>query len=407
MTNSIFDFIQSEAYRQFLFKYGTDDVAKLRLKQFDKLPFDKNLAITQIECRRKAINKIPELAEKIVFPTDVSIEQCTSEQLAKFHASLFDGCDTLVDLTCGLGVDSYYLSQQVKQMWSIEANPTVTSAAEYNFSRLGRKNIHVVNLTAEEFTQSPLPCHISAMFVDPSRRLQSDTKIRTYSINQTVPDLSIVIPNIIGKCDFLIVKASPMVDITQTLRDFQRITDIWVLALKNDCKELLFKIDLTDKVINRMPTIHTINFDAKGQQMFDYSYGETVTAEYANPTQGGLLCVPNSAVMKAGAYGHIASAYGAKQISANSHLLTTEAVVEAEFPGKVYRIAGLFSFSKSDIKRLKEMAKSASISCRNIPLSPDELRKRLKIGDGGNFHIFATTLSNGGKTLILCEPAFV
>ena len=171
MTNSIFDFIQSEAYRQFLFKYGTDDVAKLRLKQFDKLPFDKNLAITQIECRRKAINKIPELAEKIVFPTDVSIEQCTSEQLAKFHASLFDGCDTLVDLTCGLGVDSYYLSQQVKQMWSIEANPTVASAAEYNFSRLGRKNIHVT------FLQCLSTRHVAC---NPTRKFELILSIRQY-----------------------------------------------------------------------------------------------------------------------------------------------------------------------------------------------------------------------------------
>lgn len=402
---SAFSFIDSEEYRSFLSENETADVVKLRLKEFRNLPFDKDLAITQIACRKKARLKIPELAERWVYPTDVSIEQCTSEILAKFHAGLFAGCDTVADLTCGLGIDSYYLSFAARCLWSVEANPTVAEAADLNFRQSGRNHVVVVNDTAEHFTEA-LNQEVSAMFVDPSRRLTSDRSMRTYSIKDTVPDLSKIIPAIRSKCGFLIVKASPMADIAQTIKDFPDISDVWVLSLKNECKELLFKIDFQCRQ-EAAPSIHTLNFDGSNTQHFSFRHGDKAMIPNVNPKPGQWLCLPNSSVMKSGAYGLVAGQFDMGQISANSHLLVSGNDIDDAFPGKSYRVTAVFTLSKSDIKELQKTVGSANISCRNFPLSPDELRKRLKINDGGNNHIFATTLSDGKRILILCTTETV
>ena len=188
-----FSFVDNPEFESFISQYSTTDASTLRLKRFDNLKFDKNLAITQIECRRKAKKKLPELAEKIAYPTDVSIEQCSSEILAKFHANLFAGCDAVVDLTCGLGIDSFYIAQQAKSVVSIDAAEIVTSAVKHNMHKLGINNVSVVNDFAESYLDK-VKNPFSAAFIDPSRRLTDDRNSRTYAIKDTVPDLNLIIP---------------------------------------------------------------------------------------------------------------------------------------------------------------------------------------------------------------------
>lgn len=156
---------------------------------------------------------------KIAYPTDVSIEQCSSEILAKFHANLFAGCDAVVDLTCGLGIDSFYIAQQAKSVVSIDAAEIVTSAVKHNMHKLGINNVSVVNDFAESYLDK-VKNPFSAAFIDPSRRLTDDRNSRTYAIKDTVPDLNLIIPQIESRCNFIIVKASPMADISQTISDF-------------------------------------------------------------------------------------------------------------------------------------------------------------------------------------------
>lgn len=401
-STSAFSFVDSAAYRDFFSSNKATDLVRLRLKDFKGLPFDKDLALIQLECRKKAASKIPELAEKIAFPTNVSIEQCTSEILAKFHAGLFAEGNSIVDLTCGLGIDSYYFSQIAKNVTAIEFHKIVADAAQFNFKRLGRTNIDVIHDSAEHFTEQ-LDFRYHAMFIDPSRRLNSDRTKRTYSILDTTPDLTTIIPQIEGKCRFLIVKASPMFDITQTIRLFPRISDVWILSIKNECKELLFKIDF-EEMIGRPPIIHTINYEQTHIQQFSYGYGEQAdTATYRPPLADDFMYIPNSSVMKAGAYSIVAQAFNLYQISGNSHLLLSESdSYSSTFPGSIRPILKVLSFSKADLRILHQIVSAANISCRNFPLSPEELRKRLKIPDGGIYHIYATTLANGKKVLILC-----
>lgn len=397
-----FSFIDNPSFLSFLAKHENSDTLSLRLKDLSTLPFDKDLAITQIECRRKAKVKIPELYDRIAYPTNVSIEQASSEKLAKFHARIFKECDKVIDLTCGLGIDSYYISHYANSLTSIEVAPAVGDAARFNFSRLCRSNISVVTDTAEHFIEHG-DYDASAIFVDPSRRPAKDRNKRIYSIKDTIPDISALIPRIRHRCEFMLVKASPMADITQTIKEFDGISHIWVLASKNECKELLFKIDFTGN--HETAAIHTLNFiSGNSEQHFSFAATDKSSVVSRNPSEGDMLYVPNSAIMKAGAFDIVAEKYGLESIASNSHLYLSERTIP-EFPGKRYLVKAVYTFSKTGTRTLKSHVASATISCRNFPHSPEELRRKLKLSDGGDYHIFATTTAENKKILLLCEHA--
>lgn len=399
-----FSFTGTPEYKRFIEEYSTADTISLRLKNFADLPFDKEFAIRQIECRRKAKNKIPELSASWLFPTGISIEQCTAETIARFHATLFDGCENVVDFTCGLGIDAYYISKNVGHLTTIDINSAVAETAKYNFKNIGAGNITVINGDSEGYA-SNIDTRISAAFIDQSRRNGSGT--RKYNINDCEPDLKKIISSISGKTGFLIAKTSPMIDITDTLRQFDSITDIWIISLRNECKELLFKFTFQNEE-KSTPLIHTLNFETDHRtQYFACKTGNDTPAGticVKEPAEGDLIILPNASIMKAGLFKELCKEYSLCQISDNSHIfIATTGTQPANFPGKTYKIGRIYSLSKPDIKNLRQTTASANIACRNFPLSPEELYKRLKIKTGGELYIFATTTCSGKRILLLCE----
>ena len=398
-----FSFLETESYKSFIAEYGDADTIKLRLKAFHELPFDKEFAIRQIECSKKAKAKIPELSESWIYPTNLSIEQCTAETIAKFHASLFEGCGNVVDFTCGLGIDSYYISQKVKSLTTVEIDSTIAGTAAYNFKKAGAGNITVVNADAETYAAG-IEGQLSAAFIDQARRGKDNSRV--YNINDCVPDIKSIIRSINGKTGFLIAKTSPMIDITDTLRQFREITEVWVISLKNECKELLFRFDFT---CSGSPVkINTINFESGDTQLFSTEGGIFKNQAAArDPEENGLLMLPNSSVMKAGIFNELCERYGLSPIAANSHLFISSGTPTDGFPGKIYRIERILTLSKPDIKALKQTTEAANIACRNFPLTPDGLYKKLKIKNGGDYYLFATTISSGKKLLLLCKKAAI
>lgn len=394
-------FIESAEFNEFIRKNKDANTMQLRLKKYNDLPFDLEFALQQIDCRKKATGKIPELAEKIIYPTQVSIEQATSEVLAKFHSQLFTGQKSVLDLTCGLGIDDYYISQHVETVTTIDINPSVTDIAIRNFKQLGRNNITVLCQDSEVFVQHNSK-HFDACFADPSRRLGGDRNQRLYSLSDCVPSIQDVMSKLKETVNFIIVKASPMIDLTKTIKDYPGISDIWILSVKNDCKELLFKIPFDNAPSNEDILIHTINFETEGAQEFTYSFGTSEKCSEQSPNEGYCLYVPNASIMKARAFNQVGKAYHLSIISQNSHLFLSEKHLP-DFPGRKFRINQIFTLSKPDIKRLKATTDTANISCRNFPLTPEELRKRLKLKDGGSHYIFATTTANKKNILLLCE----
>ncbi len=392
-------FINTEEYKNYIARHINDDANRLRLQKTANMPFDVSFAILQIECRRKMTHKLPSLSDKIVYPTGLSTEQCTSERLAEFHASLFNNCESVVDFTCGLGIDSYFIATQASRLTSIELDPAIANVAQHNFKSLGAQNITVINTDAETFAQNSTE-KFTAGFIDPARRSKSDKNKRLYGISDCSPNLGKIIRQMHDKLQFLIVKASPMVDITQTLHEYANISDVWVLSLKNECKELLFKIDFSDAT-NMRPIIHTLDFESDTTHEFS-THQFSAPATGTTPIKpGDFLYAPNASILKAGIFNEVCHHFNLGKIADNSHLFVSS-IINGGFPGRIFEIVDCFSLSKPDTKRLKEQINTANITCRNFPLKPEELRKRLKISDGGDNYLFATTTADNKRILLLC-----
>lgn len=398
-----FDFISNKDFLNFIEKNKDVSPTSLRLKKFKDTTFDINFAITQITCRNKAKSKLPSLFDKIIYPTDISIEQCTTETVAEFHGSLFKGCDTVYDFTCGLGIDSFFISKNAKTVRSFDINGQVATIANENYKRLNKQNITAFQGDSIEVAKK-ITEQISACFIDPSRRDKADSSSRLYSLESCEPDVKKIIDSISDKSDFLIVKASPMIDISQTIKYIDGISDIWIISIKNDCKELLFKVDFkqeTEKI-----SIHTINYENSRVETFDSVFGNNdYASKFATPEIGNYLYLPNSSIMKANLFGAISKSFKLAKIAANSHLYSSPNK-KNYFPGKIFLIDNICGMSKSEIINLRNRIKKANIACRNFPLTPDALKSKLKIKDGGEVYIFATTTAENKHILLICSKVY-
>lgn len=373
------------------------DTLKLMLKSEPDLPFDKRFAVMQIECRKKAKNKIPELLanERFLFPKAISAEQCTHQQVAKFHASLFQPTDSVLDMTMGLGVDSYYISQRVASLKAIELDEEIAAAGAHNyaFTVVNADSVAWLTQTDERF---------DAVFIDPARR--GDGGARLYGLADCAPDVLGILLTIKAHAKRLYIKASPMIDVTQSMRDLApHLTDVWAVSVKNECKELFFEVDFGAECADVQ--LHALNFEAGGTQEFVVdSAALAVEGCYGSPSAGQYLYEPNASVMKIGAFAALTRQFPILQIAKNSHLYYSDDFVQ-DFPGRKFVIDSIIPFSGKEAKTVGKQHKQLNIATRNFRLSPDELKKRLKVRDGGDCYLFATTLANAEQVLLLTRKA--
>lgn len=373
------------------------DTLKLMLKSEPDLPFDKRFAVMQIECRKKTKNKIPELLanERFLFPKAISAEQCTHQQVAQFHASQFQPTDSVLDMTMGLGVDSYYISQRVASLKAIELDEEIAAVGAYNyaFTVVNADSVAWLTQTDERF---------DAVFIDPARR--GDGGARLYGLADCAPDVLSILPTIKTHAKRLYIKASPMIDVTQSMRDLApHLTDMWAVSVKNECKELFFEVDFGVECADVQ--LHALNFEAGGTQEFAVdSAALAVEGCYGSPSAGQYLYEPNASLMKIGSFAALTRQFPILQIAKNSHLYYSDDFVE-DFPGRKFVIDSIIPFSGKEAKAVGKQHKQLNIATRNFRLSPDELKKRLKVHDGGDCYLFATTLANGEQVLLLTRKA--
>lgn len=373
------------------------DTLKLMLKSEPDLPFEKRFAVMQIECRKKAKNKIPELLanERFLFPKAISAEQCTHQQVAQFHSSLFQSTDSVLDMTMGLGVDSYYISQRVASLKAIELDEEIAAAGAHNyaFTVVNADSVAWLAQTDERF---------DAVFIDPARR--GDGGARLYGLADCAPDVLSILPTIKAHAKRLYIKASPMIDVTQSMRDLApHLTDVWAVSVKNECKELFFEVDFGVECADVQ--LHALNFEAGGTQEFAVdSAALAVEGCYGSPSVGQYLYEPNASVMKIGAFAALTHQFPILQIAKNSHLYYSDDF-EEDFPGRKFVIDSIIPFSGKEAKAVGKQHKQLNIATRNFRLSPDELKKRLKVRDGGDCYLFATTLANAEQVLLLTRKA--
>ena len=433
----------NQATQDFIRQHQDDDVRQLAFLGSKNPEVDMPFALDQIRGRKMARVKLPRWAslEGIIYPPHISMEQCSSESTALYKAELAarllglpassSGTEMkaeneieFVDLTGGFGVDFSYIAARlgVKSMY-VERQAHLCEAAKENFGRLGLKNAIVKNGDGIEVLHSFLPkkddaasaddslgiiydqplsllktnLGLKIIFVDPARRDDAGNKV--VSLKDCTPDVTVLQEEMLSKADYVIIKLSPMLDWHHAISELSHVREVHIISVNNECKELLLVLSARNMGNLR---IYCVN-DAQSF-VYDELDMEASSVKIAPSTLEEMqyLYEPNASLMKAGCFGVLSGRYDARMLSKNSHLFVSQAPIEA-FPGRSFRIIAVSSFNKKELKRHLSGITKANIATRNFPLSVAELRKRLKLKDGGETYIFATTLSDESHVLVITE----
>ncbi len=434
----------NQATQDFIRQHQDDDVRQLAFLGSKYPEVDMPFALDQIRGRKMARVKLPRWAslEGIIYPPHISMEQCSSESTALYKAELAarllglpassSGTEMkaeneieFVDLTGGFGVDFSYIAARlgVKSMY-VERQAHLCEAAKENFGRLGLKNAIVKNGDGIEILHSFHPkkddaasdddslgitydqprsllktnLGLKIIFIDPARRDDAGNKV--VSLKDCTPDVTVLQEEMISKADYVIIKLSPMLDWHRAISELSHVREVHIISVNNECKELL--LVLSARNMGENLRIYCIN-DAQSFVCEELDM-ESSSVKIAPSTLEEMqyLYEPNASLMKAGCFSVLSGRYDARMLSKNSHLFVSQAPIEA-FPGRSFRIIAVSSFNKKELKRHLSGITKANIATRNFPLSVAELRKRLKLKDGGETYIFATTLSDDSHVLVITE----
>lgn len=434
----------NQATQDFIRQHQDDDVRQLAFLGSKYPEVDMPFALDQIRGRKMARVKLPRWAslEGIIYPPHISMEQCSSESTALYKAELAarllglpassfgiemkaENEIEFVDLTGGFGVDFSYIAARlgVKSMY-VERQAHLCEAAKENFGRLGLKNTIVKNGDGIEILHSFHPkkkdaasaddslgitydqprsllktnLGLKIIFIDPARRDDAGNKV--VSLKDCTPDVTVLQEEMLSKADYVIIKLSPMLDWHRAISELSHVREVHIISVNNECKELLLVLSARNMGGNLR--IYCIN-DAQSF-VCDELDMESSQVKIAPSTLEEMqyLYEPNASLMKAGCFGVLSDRYDARMLSKNSHLFVSREPIAA-FPGRSFRIIAVSSFNKKELKRHLSGITKANIATRNFPLSVAELRKRLKLKDGGETYIFATTLSDESHVLVITE----
>lgn len=382
---------------EFIKEHAADDVSRLMLSASRYPGVDIPFVADQIRARAQIKEKLPSWYrnDRLVFPSKIAAEQCSSELTASYKQGLVGPEAHLCDLTGGLGIDSYFFSRQVRQVTYIERFPVYCEAARLNFRALGADNITVLPGDSTEIL--PGLTDVDLFYIDPARR--GDGNKRVFALSDCEPDLPRLLPSLFLLAPKVIAKISPMADLRMTLDLLPSTTAIHVLSVRNECKELLFVMERDGGSGN--PRVHCVNWGSdQRESLFTYSLHEEADA-IASPADAVdlFLYEPNASILKAGAFKMVACRLGLRKLHTNSHLYTSAELLP-DFPGRTFAVEEVIPFNNKRCKSLSQEIPRANIAVRNFPLSVEELRKRTKIQDGGAVYLFATTLSDGEKVLV-------
>ena len=450
----------NQATQDFIRQHQDEDVRQLAFLGSKYPEVDMPFALDQIRGRKMARVKLPRWAslEGIIYPPHISMEQCSSESTALYKAELAarllglpassSGTEMkteneieFVDLTGGFGVDFSYIAARlgVKSMY-VERQAHLCEAAKENFGRLGLKNAIVKNGDGIEVLHSFLPkkddaasaddslgiiydqplsllktkLGLKLIFIDPARRDDAGNKV--VSLKDCTPDVTVLQEEMFSKADYVIIKLSPMLDWHRAVSKLSHVREVHIISVNNECKELLLVLSArnmdemeassADGEVKHAGNLRIYCVNDAQSFVCDELDMESSPVRIAPPVLEEMqyLYEPNASLMKAGCFGVLSGRYDARMLSKNSHLFVSQAPIEA-FPGRSFRIIAVSSFNKKELKRHLSGITKANIATRNFPLSVAELRKRLKLKDGGETYIFATTLSNESHMLVITEKA--
>ncbi|MDX1627831.1 MAG: class I SAM-dependent methyltransferase [Fulvivirga sp.] len=379
--------------QKFIYAHRSDDTHALALAGNSVSGVPMMAVSEQIKGHQKAKQKLPEWYEThgLVYPPPISMEQCSSEKAAKNKAELISGA-RLIDLTGGFGVDTFYLSKDFSETIYVEQNEWLCSLAQNNFKQLG-KTIEINQSTAEDFINT-YDSKADVIYLDPARR--SADQQRVYRWEDCSPDVTSLLDKLFAIAPKILIKASPLLDLTQAVNALSAVVRVEVVAVDNDCKEVLYLLDRQQESQLKMVAK---NFTSSGNvQSFSFTKEEEATSQinYSPPLR--FLYEPNVAIYKAGAFKSVGNAFNLNKIAPNTHLYTSNEL-QHNFPGRIFEIVSCFAFNKKALKKHFDKSK-ANIAVRNFPVDVKGIRKKLEIKPGGDDYLFGVTDHENNKVII-------
>ena len=380
--------------QEFINSNLSSDVSELLLKGIPFKDINPKVTIEQIEAKKRCQKKLPTWfnTKNIYYPNKLNIEQTSSEITAKYKADLVSG-NTLIDLTGGFGVDTFYFSKQVESVLHCELNNELSNIAKHNFNALEVSNIKHLNengIDALKRIDQPFDW----IYIDPSRR--DDSKKKVFLLSDCTPNVKTFQGLFLKYAKNVMIKTSPLLDIRATKNDLKYVKTLHIVAINNEVKELLWRLerDYDDEL-----KIKTVNIVKGNQQTFEFNFKDesSANAKYSLPLT--YLYEPNTAILKAGAFEILSEKLNISKLHKHSHLYTSKELVD--FPGRRFKIDAIIPFNKKIFA--KQSIIKANITIRNFPISVGDIRKKLKIKDGGNLYLFFTTNCKNEKIIISCS----
>jgi len=368
------------------------DGTKLALSKNPFPEIDFKILLNQIAARSKSSSKLPTWFEckNCIYPSKISVEQTSSEITAQYKSELVFG-NSLIDLSGGFGVDDYFFSKKMKQVVHCEIDAELSSIVNHNFKQLQRNNIQCVVGNSNQ-TLVNLNQKFDWIYVDPSRRNENKGKVfMLKDCSPNVPDLQEIY---FQYSNNILVKTAPLLDISAGLSELKNVKKIHIVAVENEVKELLWELK---KDYNDSISINTVNFNKSKREIFEFHWDWDCNYKLGLPKK--YLYEPNSAILKSGGFKEVAAQFDIEKLHLHSHLYTSDKLLE--FPGRIFEINSIFSFSKKEMI-LKLENKKMNITIRNFPDTVENIRKKWKIKDGGSHYCFFTTDLNNNKIVLIC-----
>ncbi len=392
------ELIEIQKIKQLLAEHETQDPAKLALKWAGKKDFPSQFLLTQIKARQKAKLKIPTWysCKSIVYPDSTALEQCSSEVTAKIKAV---GCDDLkvVDLTGGLGIDSWAFSTKAKNVLYVEPILDRYELAQHNFKELGITNVNFLNSTAENAVNQFTDNEFDVVYLDPSRRDLHQR--RAFRLADLQPNVLEMLPELLRIGKRILIKVGPMLDIHEAIKDFNGVEKIGIVSVKDECKELLFHIEQKNNSLN--PIIECFEFQKNDPIRFSCLLDDEKKSELKIGPVSNYIYDPFASIIKAGAFKTLSNKFDVCALHANTHVYTTNNLIE-DFPGKIYKIETILNY---DLKKIKSSITNdeATLIFRNFPVKSEEVIKKLKFKSSSNTFLFFVTSHDKSTAVILCS----
>lgn len=382
--------ILREKVQDYIVENITSDITKLILKGSPFRDVSAQELANQIIAKNKSEKKLPTWfnSERVYYPNKLSIEQSSSEIAARYKSSIVSG-DSLIDITGGFGVDAYYFSKRFDSVIHCEISAELSEIVRHNNKQLDISNIETISGDGIDFLKHSVK-RFDCIYIDPSRR--HDLKGKVFLLKDCQPNIPENLELLFERSNTILIKNSPILDITNTIKELAFVKEIHIVAVENDVKELLF---LLEKGYQSPISIHTVNFRKKQIQKFSFEHVSDKKANYGQPAN--YLYEPNAAILKSGGFDEVAIQFQLDKLHRHSHLYTSDELIE-EFPGRIFRVLEVLPFDKK-LKRTLSLNK-ANITTRNFPKSVVQIRKELKLKDGGENYLFFSTDMHDNLILI-------